>query len=319
MFVTLPLEIGGYKVSNEFDDDHVPGASHSEASVQVKPNKMNKRFKRKLKEPKTKTRSRDSVIGLSVMGLVAALAALSFSVFSYLQTEAQAAVVNQVKKETIPQSLYEPPKDLRTLIDTVREGTVTIYCGEYSGSGWYIPLEDDPSSTADDNLPYEIVTNHHVIETCIGGGKISFQTHDSDTNYDAFLYSYDKDEDLAVLLTSFQRPALKPASTQHKPQIGHWVMAVGSPGGSYNLHGTVTTGTVTNIDGYTVVTDAAINPGNSGGPLVNSRGEVVGINTAVGLTMIGENLQKADNIGYSNGTPALCVKLVNCDSVNWKW
>jgi S1-C subfamily serine protease len=89
-------------------------------------------------------------------------------------------------------------------------------------------------------------------------------------------------------------------------------MAVGTPVGNVDLTGTVTTGRVTNLDGYILVFDAALNGGNSGGPLVNSNGVVIGTNTAT------DSIATQDT-SFAMATPALCKRLVKCDKVNWNW
>ena len=208
--------------------------------------------------------------------------------------------------------LFKEPPSLKDTIDTVRESTVTISCGTKGGSGWYVALKDNPDTTADDLLPYEIVTNEHVIDECLSGGEILFAVNGSTVVREAKLFAYDKTEDLAILLTDFAAPSLPVAPVERKPQIGQWVMAVGSPGGYKDLTGTVTTGRVTNIDDYYVVFDAALNGGNSGGPLINSNGEVIGTNTSTDVTA-------TQNTNYANAAPALCRTLVKCADVNWNW
>ena len=214
---------------------------------------------------------------------------------------------------TSEDSLYSQPANLREIIDIVRFSTVTIYCGEWSGSGWVVDLEDSASDSSDDAYPYEIVTNEHVISECQNGESITFTTTESNETIEAKLYSYDVDSDLALLMTDYKLESLDMALTADRPQIGHWVMAVGSPGGAFNLDGTVTTGRVINIDEHVIVIDAAINPGNSGGPLVNSDGRVLGVNSWK------EDSQTTDNIAYAQSNPALCIKILLCTDEEWDW
>lgn len=210
--------------------------------------------------------------------------------------------------------LFNQPKDLRLLIETVRASTVTIFCGDNAGSGWFIDLADAPTDDADDFYPYEIITNNHVVEQCDYEDAIEFISPESDEVYIAYLYSYDSENDLALLMTDVEFSALDFAPIERKPEIGHWVMAVGSPGGSYDLSGTVTTGRIINLDDYVLVTDAAINFGNSGGPLVNSLGEVLGTNTAR------EDAAFVDNIAYAQANPLLCETILLCASdTYWNW
>jgi serine protease Do len=109
-----------------------------------------------------------------------------------------------------------------------------------------------------------------------------------DTEYPAEVIGTDPDTDLAVL--KIEAGNLKPAPLGDSEviQVGDWVLAIGSP---FELEQTVTAGIISaknRVRGIVqggfedfLQTDAAINPGNSGGPLVNLRGEVVGINTAI--------------------------------------
>ena len=130
-----------------------------------------------------------------------------------------------------------------------------------------------------------ILTNNHVIE---GATRIQVQLNDG-TEYDAEVVGADPPSDLAVIrvkASGASFPAM-PLGESDRLRVGEWVVAVGSP---YGLSQTVTTGIIsakgrhnTGINSYEnfLQTDAAINPGNSGGALLNLRGELVGINTAI--------------------------------------
>lgn len=212
------------------------------------------------------------------------------------------------------EDLYSQPSQFQDFIETVRSATVTVYCGESSGSGWGINLDD--SLTGSRSEGFEIVTNHHVIEDCVLAGAVSYSIGEETKRHLAQIFGFDsQDADLALLTTEVQIGTLN--LSRSKPRIGEWVMAVGSPSSSARdegvLRGNVTIGTVTNLVGPLIVTDAAINFGNSGGPLVNSRGEVVGTNTWV------EDKEQSDNIAYAQGTPILCLTILTCDNGQITW
>lgn len=128
-----------------------------------------------------------------------------------------------------------------------------------------------------------ILTNNHVVE---GGGKVMVRLHDG-REFEAAEVKTDPKTDLAVV--RIKDAGTLPAAQlgdSGQLQVGDWVIAVGDP---FGLAETVTAGIISAKGrgiGITareefLQTDAAINPGNSGGPLVNLRGEVVGINTAI--------------------------------------
>lgn len=136
-----------------------------------------------------------------------------------------------------------------------------------------------------------IVTNNHVVEN----SSTIEVTLSNNKMYKATLVGTDKDTDLALLkIDAKDLPYLNFANSD-EVLVGEWVLAVGNP---FNLASTVTAGIVSakgrnihlleNLQGTSntaiesfIQTDAAINPGNSGGALVNLRGEVIGINTAI--------------------------------------
>src|SRR5215472_1830356 len=134
-----------------------------------------------------------------------------------------------------------------------------------------------------------IITNFHVVD---GAERIRVRIKDDPPGelHDAKLIGTDRETDLAVI--KIEPPKEKPLvparlGDSERMSQGDWVLAVGSP---FGLENTVTAGIVSAIGRNInptrqfqsfIQTDAAINPGNSGGPLVNMRGEVIGINTAI--------------------------------------
>lgn len=129
-----------------------------------------------------------------------------------------------------------------------------------------------------------ILTNNHVIE---GADELVVQLSDN-SEFPAEIVGTDPDTDLAVLKIDAGKLQAAPLGDSESIQVGDWVLAIGSP---FELEQTVTAGIISaknRVRGIVrggfedfLQTDAAINPGNSGGPLVNLRGEVIGINTAI--------------------------------------
>ena len=131
-----------------------------------------------------------------------------------------------------------------------------------------------------------ILTNQHVIE---GANEIYVRIKGNEEAVPAKVVGADYDLDLAVLKIDEDKdlPYLKLGSSEDI-KVGNWVIAIGSP---FGLEDTVTVGVISakerpvSIDDrhyeHLLQTDASINPGNSGGPLLNLKGEVVGINTAI--------------------------------------
>jgi serine protease Do len=131
-----------------------------------------------------------------------------------------------------------------------------------------------------------ILTNNHVVE---GADRIQVKFMGDPVEYDAKVVGTDVQTDLAVIRVEGKRN-LVPAKIGNSEavEVGDWAVAIGSP---FGFQATVTAGIISakerDIPGDTtqfqhfLQTDAAINPGNSGGPLLNIRGEVIGINTAI--------------------------------------
>ncbi len=156
-----------------------------------------------------------------------------------------------------------------------------------------------------------ILTNNHVIEDATKI-EVSLFGEDDDQTYPAKLIGKDALTDSAVIqLTTMPNHPLPEAKFGDSSQMaaGDWVMAIGNP---FNQGWTVTVGVVSaqsrpfTTDGRTnemIQTDAAINPGNSGGPLLNLRGEVIGINT-----MIFTNGRAEGNIGIGFAVPTNVIR-----------
>ena len=151
-----------------------------------------------------------------------------------------------------------------------------------------------------------IVTNNHVIA---GANDLEI-TLNNKKKYKAELIGADEANDIALLkIDADMELPYTPFANSDNIKIGEWVLAVGNP---YNLTSTVTAGIVSakgrdlegngNIESF-IQTDAAVNPGNSGGALVNVRGELVGINTAI-------SSKTGSFIGYSFAVPSNIAKKI---------
>lgn len=159
-----------------------------------------------------------------------------------------------------------------------------------------------------------IITNNHVIE-----GADDIEVVRKKKTYKATLIGRDPSTDLAVLkIDDTNLPAIKIGSSKDL-EVGSWVLAVGNP---FNLTSTVTAGIVSAkgrelnilksnfpIESF-IQTDAAINPGNSGGALVNTKGELVGINTAI-LSRTGSYA------GYGFAVPIDIAKKIASDIIEY--
>ena len=149
-----------------------------------------------------------------------------------------------------------------------------VYPGKDTGSGFIISPDG------------KILTNHHVV---LGGHELTV-TLANKKQYKARVMFADRGNDLALVKIEPREslPVLRLGDSDPL-QVGQKVLAIGNP---FGLEGTLTTGIVSSLDRsisdengrtleHMIQTDAAINPGNSGGPLLDSHGNVIGINTAI--------------------------------------
>jgi len=128
-----------------------------------------------------------------------------------------------------------------------------------------------------------ILTNHHVVE---GADEITITLFD-DRELKATVVGSDASSDIAVIQVDSKKLSQIPYADSEKLEVGDFVVAIGNP---FGFSHTVTSGIVSGLGRYGlsrgsyenfIQTDAAINPGNSGGALLNLRGELIGINTAI--------------------------------------
>ena len=138
----------------------------------------------------------------------------------------------------------------------------------------------------------QILTNYHVIQNA---ERIMVKFSDG-RSLQARVLGIDPDTDIALIKVDAKNLPVAPLGDSETLRVGEWVCAIGNP---LAYEHTVTVGVVSylgrklfdsSLDNY-IQTDAAINFGNSGGPLINGRGEVVGINSAIS--------QRASNIGFA--------------------
>ncbi len=203
-----------------------------------------------------------------------------------------------------PASTSNQPSDLTGVVASARESVVTITAQGISTRNPFSPF-NVPATGVGSGIVVSssglILTNYHVVE---GARTLSVATSDGQT-LDATVVTTDQTHDLAVIRASGGTLTAATLGDSSQLLVGQTVLAIGSPLGEFTE--TVTRGIVSALDRSITVgdqatgaakqlsgliqTDAAINPGNSGGPLINERGEVVGINSAVS--------QQAEGIGFA--------------------
>ncbi len=191
-----------------------------------------------------------------------------------------------------------------------------------------------------------IITNAHVIYDSEYGGGLAKEVqvvlnedyYKGETTYTATVVGYDTEEDIAILkISASQDLVAAEFGSSDDLRVGELVVAIGNPLG-FDLFGTVTTGIVSALNREVTInestmnliqTDAAINSGNSGGPLINSYGQVIGINSAklsssysdsasieglcfaIPMTHAMEVIDDLINFGYVRGKPLIGITGTN--------
>lgn len=234
---------------------------------------------------------------------VATLIALTFIGYLTINTHGPIAHFRDSNPEV---NGYVPPRDFEAVLKKLDESVVTIYCDLSKdkgslGTAWSLEYPDITNGGRS-----ALMTNHHVIEDCIGQGELSLEDVWGDT-FDARIESYDEENDLAIVSTDHKIRPLKLAS--YPPAVGYWVMAYGAADG-YN--GSVAFGNILNITtGNDILVTAALSHGNSGGPLVDNEGNVFGVSTS---TMNGEQYNIVGSLDR------FCASLVVCEGdTYWDW
>ncbi|MBK7872203.1 MAG: Do family serine endopeptidase [Saprospiraceae bacterium] len=259
------------------------------------------------------------VVALSSL-LSAVLAVLIYRVFD----EPQQVVIREPSSATYATLGYDPLSDvpLRTFLssaptnftasaESVTSSVVNIKTIQ-SGNGFDFWGNNSYGSSSGSGVIVSpdgfVVTNNHVID---GGTKINVTLNDK-REFEAELIGTDPSTDLALVKIDAKNLPHTKFGNSDSLRVGEWVLAVGNP---FNLESTVTAGIVSakgrsidilegqdRIESF-IQTDAAVNPGNSGGALVNTNGELIGINTAI-ITRSGRYE------GYSFAVPSNLVRKV---------
>jgi len=185
-------------------------------------------------------------------------------------------------------SITEDEKNNIAVYEKVADGVVNVTSTAVQQDFFFnaVPTQGSGSGSIIDTKGH-ILTNHHVVANA---QKLEVTLADG-SKWPAKLIGSDPDNDLAVIKIDVPKEKLKliPMGDSKNLRIGQKVLAIGNP---FGLQRTLTTGIISSL-GRTIrsevgtliedviQTDAAINPGNSGGPLLNSEGEIVGINSAI--------------------------------------
>jgi len=226
-----------------------------------------------------------------------AIIATPFALGAFLLTWAPSV---QYANEDPSSDGYVPPRIVGQLVDRTQESTVTVWCEPAKGDGkqgtaFAIELETDISK----EYPTTLITNHHVIEPCIGVDHELTIALPFEDPIKAVVVKWDEENDLAVLATKLELPYLQ--LSQYDPYPGYWVMALGSADG---YEGSVSFGNVININTAEILITNNISPGSSGGPLVDNEGFVVGV-TSWGLDL--------EQYNGAMSLDAFCAKILKCE------
>ena len=269
----------------------------------------------------------------SVLLVAAVGGATSVSIYKHFEVDMKPAVIKNAPVQKvnftgeIPASLNFTDAAEKTVAAVVHVKTTYNYqpvnqlfnpFNFFGNPGYNMPQQQQQSAgsgviISDDGY---IVTNNHVVAEA---EKVEVTLDDKRT-YTAKIIGKDPSTDLALIKIEDKVLPFVSYSNSDEIKVGQWVLAVGNP---FNLTSTVTAGIVSAkgrnihilndqqfpIESF-IQTDAAVNPGNSGGALVNTSGELVGINAAIASNT-------GSYTGYSFAIPANIVKKVTADLLEY--
>lgn len=293
------------KVFSQSEYHFVPEKEEAVFSLNEEPLKIEEPIK-SVPRPKKKFDFSTVLISSLVSAIVAAIIAVSFSTALMSKKMIESSQSQQEKPEV--QNSDESTKENSTTIEitgvtesvieavalkvnpsvvgiVTTEATTSFFGGsdETTGEGSGVIYTSDGY----------IITNYHVIKSAVTSAKSSIKVYlssNTDEGYDATVVGYNISYDLAVIKISAKNLSAMDLADSEKLKVGQYVAAVGSPGG-LQFMGSVTYGIIsglnrvvsdsaTGADVELIQTDAAINPGNSGGALVNTKGQLIGINSS---------------------------------------
>ncbi len=219
------------------------------------------------------------------LALSIAVAALSFVMLGSLPAAPVAAAPSQQENEALERA-SELSAAFQWATKTIGPSVVNIVSTQRLANRFFGPRSYEARGEGSGLIVRpdgHILTNFHVVE----------DTHElqvtlsNGRTYPAQVVGVDRETDLALIRIDVDNLQAARFADSDRLEVGQWVLAVGNP---FGLDHTVTAGIVSALGresmglsqfGNYIQTDAAINPGNSGGPLINLRGEVVGINSAI--------------------------------------
>ena len=243
--------------------------------------------------PQEPTTRPQQLVKVALLISVLSLLVAGYSITQNVNNQNSSVTSNGESGDVDDIDLFYPPKDLPGLILKVEESVVAIECESNDGTWWYGTGFVNEWEAETDGFKSVIVTNHHVIEDCINPeNELIVRTgFDQSGTPRVKLLRWDEENDLAIIEIDEDLPGL--ISAKNFADRGWWTMAMGSPLDSdfeetTVLYNSTTCGQISYVlDEYWNYTSATINGGNSGGPLVNSRGELIGINTLGGASTEG--------------------------------